>query len=230
MPNGKRPLTGTEVRHLRYGYYSPRWLYVLGDLTEIAVRVVFAAFMGAWLLLVLAVNPLSLTTGQSVVASIAGITVAGIGTRLSIGFLAGFRGGYGLKPHGSNRLVGEFTPGRIRLRVKGRWIDFSADTPHSFLMREHSERLDEARAEERARAHGYGQQPDHVRRAFDIILDRGVTRTVLAEVAFEDQARDMVRRLHELDSYARGGAEAGTATRPPDQPGRAPVGKRPMLD
>jgi len=183
-----------------------------------------------WLLAVFVVDPFALTTGRKLVAALLGITVAGIGAILSVRFLLVFRGGYGLKPHGSDQLEGAFAPGRIRLRVKDGWIDFNAHDPHSFLMREHSARVDEARAEERARGDGYGQQPDYVRRAFEILLDHGLNRTVLAEVALERQARDIIRHLHHLDAYARGADGAGMTTRQPGQPGQTPLGKRPALD
>lgn len=216
-------------RRFSYGYVSPAWLYRLDDLAGAAGWVLHLGMLAAWLGGLVWLNPFGLPTGQRLIVGVLGFAVAGIGGRLLNAALVRVGGGYGLRPSGSDRLDGAFAPGAIRLRTKDGWRSFSAHEPHQFLMREHPERLNEARAEEQARGFGYGQQPDYFRRAFEVVLDRGIERVRLAEVASEDQARDLIRHLQALDAYARGGG-AGTHTRAGNEPGTAPLGTRPSLD
>lgn len=217
-----------DVRKLDARYFSPQWLYTLDDLSRL---VTWGLTVGLAVILVPYVirhEPF----GPSLVAYI----LSPFGALFFSSAVAGFinhllrywRGGYGLRPNGSNRLVGEFSPGRVSLRVKRRRIEFDAVTPHQFMMREHPERANEARAEERARAMGQPQQPDYFRRAFEIVLDLGTVRHRLAEVATEEEARELIRLIHELDSYARGTASAGTLIRDKTQPGAAPTRRPPL--
>lgn len=230
MPNPEPNTANTAVRNFRYGYISPRWLYVLDDMTPIVKTALWIALFTVVVLGVVLFNPFGFSDGQRLVAFVFGFGLTNAGTRIGHAFLIQFRGGYGLRPNGSDQLIGRFAPGQISFWMNDRWLTIDAEAPHQFLMREHSERIDEARAEERARSYGYGMQPDYFRRSFEVVLDHGLTRTRLAEVAFEVQARDMVRWLHHYDAYARGSAGAGTFTRPANQPGAAPLGQRPVID
>lgn len=220
------------VRKFRYGYFSPNWLYVLDDLSRLVSAALSIAICGLWQLLFVYWNILDLPLGRQIVVCIVGIGVTTVAVRRLNGFLIRWRGGYGLRPDGSDHLVGEFSTGHIALRTPDGPVSVSAFAPHQFLMREHPDRVDEARAEMRAQAFGLGLQPDYFRRAFEVVLDHGNRRYRLAEVAFEEEARDLVRWLHELDAYARGTTGAGTRLRTAQSPGggTAPIGKRPTLD
>ncbi|MCW2248068.1 hypothetical protein M2352_003702 [Azospirillum fermentarium] len=226
MPNAN---VSARMRMLDCRYTSPQSLYALADLQPIAQVALFALLLGPWWFLLWA-DPWLMPLGKRVVLAIFGFGGAAIVSKGIAILLLRFLGGYTRHFRGFRRLTGAFEPGRVRLLVNGEWLSINTTEPHQFSMREHSERIEEARAEEQARAFGYGQQPDYFRRSFEIFLDHGLARTRLAEIAFEDQARDIVRQLHELDAYARSTSGAGTLTRTANQPGAVPLGKRPSLD
>lgn len=219
-----------EVRRLDIGYSTPEWRYFVGDLSPVVVWGLGLALYGAWGWFVVWRNPLDWIPGEQMVAAIGGVALTYLVASALNRVLSNAAGGYGLAPGGSRRLRGEFARGRFRILRDGRWGVFDASAPHAFSMREHRLRIDEARAEERARAFGAGQRPDHYRRAWQIVLDYWSHRFVLAAVSDEETAQRIVRRLHALDAFARGVDGAGTRTADGTAEHAAPLGKRPQLD
>lgn len=217
------PEQGGAARHLRYRYFSPRWLYMLDTMADVFAWILFFLLLMIGGQALVFGNPFGLTGQERVVATGTVLGLARLVAKVSARWLAGFRGGFGLMPNGSHTLIAVFGPERISLRVGLHRISFDPAEPHQFMMREHPDRFDESRAEERARAEGMEQQPDYFRRAFELVLDRGVKRNRIAEVASEEQARDLLRRLQELDAYARGCSGAGVLLRTPTQIAATPL-------
>ncbi|WP_157089204.1 hypothetical protein [Oceanibaculum pacificum] len=217
------PVTDAEpdVRRLERRYLSPSWLYVLDDLYPLALWAVRILFYGAWLWCFYRLDRLP----ETLFLLALGVGLANIVAHTLAGPLLRRWGLSALRPHG-DRLLAEFRPGLFRIHIGDAWRAFDATAPHGFLMREHPLRIDEARAEERARTLGYGQQSDHFRRGYEIVLDMGPHRIPLADVAFEEEARTLVRLLQEHDAHARG----TEGTRQLGAAGAAPLGSRPSLD
>ncbi len=115
-----------RVRVLRAGYISPRWLYVLEDISRIVTWTIFGALGSACLWLTIFGNPFRLPMTQQTVVTVAGIGFAWIAAGAINHVLLGWRGGYGLRPYGSDRLTGSFAPGRISLRIGRRDVEFDA--------------------------------------------------------------------------------------------------------
>ena len=175
-------------------------------------------------------NVFGLIVGERMVAAIIGVGAIYVFVVNLNDLLGSIGGGYGLAPRGSRRLLAEAIPGRFRIWLQGNWIVFDARAQHAFSMREHSLRLDETRAEERARQFGHSQQPDHYRRAWEVLLDYKHYRFPIASVDQENKARALIRVLQELSAYARGSGGIGSRTSDESSSPAAPSGRRPELD
>lgn len=215
------------VRRLDMRYVTPEARYAADDLSPFVFWPLALALYGGFVFLAVWNNPFGLSPGERMVAAIGGIAGADLAAYALQRALAGMGGLMGGR---AQRLQAEFARGRFRIRLGDRWQVFDAVTPHHFAMREHSARYEEGRAEERARAEGLEQRPDHYRRAWQIVLDHGGPRFVLAAVADEEAARTMIRELQALDEFARGAGGAGTRTADEAPDLAAPVGSRPTLD
>ena len=222
----KRP----AVRVLNVGYHTPEWRYAVDDLSPFVGWAIALPVYGAWAWGIVWANPFAWSGGQQLVAAIAGVAGAYVVALHLNEALARRGGGYGLAPRGTKRLRAEFTRGRFRILIKGRWRVFDARVLHSFAMREHRLRHEEARAAERARIDGAGQRPDHYARAWEIVLDYGRERYVLAAACDEHTARKLIRDLQELDEFACGLGGAGSQTREDGGDPARPTGNRPQMD
>jgi len=217
------------VKRLDLRYLSPAQLYVLDDIQIILAWGLGLTVYGLWFWLLVWENSFGLSGAQRLFALVAGAGLAHA-TAMDLGrFLMAHWVASGLHPW-VDHLVGEFRAGAFRIRVNDRWLVFDAAAPHQWMMREHHSGTSEARAEERSRSLGLGQQPDYYRRAFEIILDTGDRRFALADVAFEEDARRIVRRLQTLDAHARGAEVPGIATKHAGMNAAAPADTRPILD
>lgn len=219
-----------EIRRLDAGYCTPEWQYAINDFSPFVTWAVGVPFYAAWAWLVCWHNPFGWIPGERLVAAIAGVAGAYVIATAINRALQQKGGGYGLAPGGPARLRAEFARGRFRVQLHSRWQIFDARVPHTFAMREHRLRYEEGRAEERARADGFGQRPDYYRRAWEIVLDYGRTRIILAAIADEETARAIIRKLHKLDEFSRGSEGAGTATGSDSAVQTTPSGNRPKLD
>jgi hypothetical protein len=219
-----------HIKRLDAGYLSPEWGYTLDHLNGYALWGLTAALYVPGFVAAVWHDGLDLDFSQRLWLAGAGFAAAYMLAFYLNTLLRGFGGGYGLALVGQRRLRGEFAPGKFRLCVGGRWHVFNAGTPHQFTMREHRLRVAEGRAEERAKSYGASQIANHYRIAWQVILDIGSARFVLADVADEDQARALVRRLHDLDLHARGAGGAGSRSGEENAYPGAPTGKRPNLE
>ena len=208
----QRRRTRPPVRRLDVGYRTPEWGYFVGDLSPFVGWALGFTAYGAFFWLAVRNNPFGWGPGERMIASIGGVAVAyAISSALNRVLLT-MGGGYGLGTGGTERLRAEFAPGRFRIRMDRGWRVFDAAVPHAFSMRAHRLGYEEGRAEERSRMEGLGPRPDYYRRGWEIVLDYGDRRFVLAAVADEDTARSIVRALLGLDAHACGTEHAGTRT------------------
>lgn len=223
------PKTAAGSLILDEGYISPTWRFTLREFGPIATWALYPPLLAAWVAGV-ALAPFVTAGGEFFVGSAIGLHAMWFAAvRLRV-FLEDFRGGYGLKPNGSDRLKGEFATGSFRLLIDGTWTEFDASSTHQFFMREHKKRVDEARNEQLGQMYRLGHQPDIYRRAFEIVLDIEGKQYVLAEPATEEQARHLVRRLQECAAHSTGAKGAGSNTRNPGETGARPIDMRPVLD
>ena len=216
------------IRRLDTRYRTPEAEYRLDDLWPYGVVLIAGALYLGWFSGVVWDNAFGWPLSWRVLAAANGVTGAVIAA-FFLNLLLRVAGRGLLAPGIDGRLIGEFARGRFRLVVGGRFRVFDARRSHQFLMREHTLRMDETRAEERARAYGASQQADHYRRAWHVVLDYGGARYALASVAFEKDARDLVRRLQDMAAYSAGDEGSGIrTTETPDD--RAPSAKRPKME
>ncbi len=224
----RQPQRIRPVRRLDARYCTPEAEYVLDDLWPYGMFVIAGALYLVWFWLAVWDNAFAWPLSWRVLAAANGVTGAVIAA-VFLNLLLRVAGRDLLAPGIDGHLVGEFARGRFRLRIGRRLHVFDARRPHQFLMREHELRTDETRAEERARAHGFMQRPDHYRRARQVVLDYGGARYPLASVAFERDARDLVRRLQALAAYSTG--DEGSGIRTTETPNdMAPSAKRPKME
>ena len=224
------PHTGNPaIRRLNAAYRTPEAEYVLDDLWPYGMFVIAGVLYFGWFSAAVWDNAFGWPLSWRALAAtngIAGAVIIAHGLNLLLRIVA--RGL--LAPGIDGRLLGEFAPGRFRLRIGRRYGVFDARRPHQFLMCEHRLRMEEGRAEELARAHGAKQQANHYRRAWHVVLDYGGARYLLASVADEHGARKLVRRLQAMSAYAAGDTGAGTRTRTGQSTDGAPSAKRPRME
>lgn len=231
MTTGKarRSHAGETIRRLNVVYRTPEAEYVLDDLWPYGMFIIAGALYIGWLWYSVLGNAFCWPLSWRVLAAINGVTGAVIaayylnrGLRSASHYLFG--------PGINGRLVAEFTQTRFRVRIGGRFCVFDARQPHQFSMREHIMRAEEGRAEERARTYGAIQLANHYRRAWQVVLDYRGARYVLASVADEAGARDLVRRLQMIEARVMGADGAGVRTARKRVGDSAPSAKRPSLE
>lgn len=224
------PTFPVEATRRAFRYVSPGWHYVADDLSYIVYWFILCGILGYWW------PPFELhlpTYGNNadLLQRLLGLGASAVAAWLLNTYLRRVGDGYGITPlfGGSNRLRVVSVPGRLWIDAPGEdgWLLILTVSPHKFLMREHPERVEEARREERARLAGYGQHPDHYRRAFEVIADDDQRQVRLASVASEAQARDLIRWLQSIDAEASGTDGAGVRTRTDEQPGAMPLDPQP---
>jgi len=210
-----------NIMRLRLGYFSPAWRYTVEEAFT-AVR--WTLIAGLWIAYV----PTLWVLSKTILTPLEATTLLGAGFhslhyasyRLGLWF-AHYRGGYGLKPDGSDFLHAKFERGHFSIRFDTEWRRFDADKPHQFFLREHRRRFAESRNEELARMLGHGQQAAFYRLAFDVVLDISGFQFLIAEVATEDEGRRLVRALQNGSAFSRQGRQPGVNgtggcdTRPP---------------